>query len=125
MSGTAALESFKETSTRTHADPVHDTVEKPTTTGFDEKENDAAAAVKPNGNAHIIAEKETPSTEPHDEDVEYPHGLKLAVILAALCLAVFLVALDNTIISTAIPKITDQFHSIRDIGWCVTSNSSE
>ena len=31
--------------------------------------------------------------------------------------AVFLVALDQTIISTAIPKITDDFNSITDIGW--------
>jgi len=52
-----------------------------------------------------------------DEDMDYPHGLKLVIILAALCLAIFLVALDNTIISTAIPKITDHFHSIKDIGW--------
>lgn len=48
--------------------------------------------------------------EYHEEteaETEYPHGLKLAVILSALCLAVFLVALDQTIISTAIPTITD------------------
>lgn len=52
-----------------------------------------------------------------DEGPKYPEGLKLVTIVAALCLAVFLVALDQTIISTAIPKITDQFHSIDDIGW--------
>ncbi|CAD6439775.1 c662d074-d5a0-45db-a8c8-0f2c53d46d6c [Sclerotinia trifoliorum] len=51
------------------------------------------------------------------EEAVYPHGLKLVVILAALCIAVFLVALDQTIIATAIPKITDQFNSIQDIGW--------
>lgn len=31
--------------------------------------------------------------------------------------AAFLVALDRTIIATAIPKITDDFHSLGDIGW--------
>ena len=35
----------------------------------------------------------------------------------ALCMSVFLVALDNTIITTAIPKITDDFNSLDDIGW--------
>ncbi len=35
----------------------------------------------------------------------------------ALCMSVFLVALDNTIITTAIPKITDDFDSLDDIGW--------
>lgn len=52
-----------------------------------------------------------------EEDIEYPHGAKLWAILGALCLAVFLVALDQTIIATAIPKITDHFNSIQDIGW--------
>lgn len=55
-----------------------------------------------------------------DETLVYPQGLKLAIIIAALCLAVFLVALDQTIISTAIPKITDSFNSVNDIGWYVS-----
>lgn len=63
------------------------------------------------------------STEqtPKDEEIEYPKAMKLALIMIALCLSVFLMALDNTIISTAIPKITDQFHSINDIGWYASS----
>ncbi|TGO48708.1 hypothetical protein BCON_0232g00100 [Botryotinia convoluta] len=48
---------------------------------------------------------------------QYPKGLKLVTIILALCLAVFLVALDQTIISTAIPKITDHLKSTGDIGW--------
>jgi hypothetical protein len=66
-----------------------------------------------------------------DDDVEYPHGVKLAVILAALCLAIFLVALDQTIIVTAIPKITDQFNSVGvgktkyPIGACFRSSALE
>ncbi|QSZ35301.1 hypothetical protein DSL72_008170 [Monilinia vaccinii-corymbosi] len=51
------------------------------------------------------------------EGVEYPTGLKLQLISLALCLSVFLMALDNSIIATAIPKITDQFHSLDDVGW--------
>jgi hypothetical protein len=52
-----------------------------------------------------------------DEEIVYPTGLVLAAIVLALCLAVFLVALDQTIIATAIPRITDKFHSVKDIGW--------
>jgi hypothetical protein len=55
------------------------------------------------------------------EEIEYPEGLKLGLITLALCLSVFLVALDNTIIATAIPKITDQFKSLDDVGWFVAS----
>ncbi|KAI9683361.1 MAG: hypothetical protein M1829_005433 [Trizodia sp. TS-e1964] len=52
-----------------------------------------------------------------DEEIEYPKGLKLFLILLALSLAVFLVALDQTIIATAIPRITDEFKALEDVGW--------
>ena len=52
----------------------------------------------------------------------YPTGVKLALILAAIYFSVFLVALDRTIIATAIPRITDDFHSFDDIGWVCPSS---
>jgi len=42
---------------------------------------------------------------------------KLLAINLASCLAVLCVALDNTIIATAIPRITDQFKALNDVGW--------
>ncbi|KAI9814735.1 MAG: MFS sugar transporter [Pycnora praestabilis] len=51
------------------------------------------------------------------EEPEYPTGVKLGFITLALCLSVFLIALDNTIIATAIPKITDHFKALDDVGW--------
>lgn len=51
------------------------------------------------------------------DEPDYPSGAKLGIIVASLCLSVFLMALDNTIIATAIPKITDHFQSINDVGW--------
>ncbi|KAF3480958.1 major facilitator superfamily transporter [Arthroderma uncinatum] len=56
------------------------------------------------------------SVEKHD-DSQYPPTKKVIPIMIALYLVVFLIALDRTIIATAIPRITDQFHSIDDIGW--------
>lgn len=56
-------------------------------------------------------------TETREDGVEYPKGLKLFLISLALCLSVFLIALDNSIIATAIPKISDEFHSLADVGW--------
>ncbi|KAG8156728.1 hypothetical protein KVR01_013333 [Diaporthe batatas] len=55
--------------------------------------------------------------ETRQDGSEYPGGAKLALITVALCLAVFLMALDNSIIATAIPKITDEFHSLDAVGW--------
>ncbi|KAI1437619.1 MFS general substrate transporter [Xylaria sp. CBS 124048] len=57
------------------------------------------------------------STTTREDGIEYPTGMKLALITIALCLSVFLVALDNSIIATAIPSITQAFHSLPDVGW--------
>ncbi|KAK3390612.1 major facilitator superfamily domain-containing protein [Podospora didyma] len=47
----------------------------------------------------------------------YPTGLAFGTILFALFISLFCVALDSTIIATAIPRITDQFHALQDVGW--------
>ncbi|KAI0410612.1 putative MFS aflatoxin efflux pump [Xylaria grammica] len=44
-------------------------------------------------------------------------GLRLVFLLVAIYASVFLIALDQLIVSTAIPQITDEFHSLQDIGW--------
>jgi MFS transporter, DHA2 family, glioxin efflux transporter len=46
-----------------------------------------------------------------------PHSFKLVAIVIALALSIFLVSLDMTIVATAIPEITDEFHSLQDLGW--------
>ncbi|KAK9326757.1 major facilitator superfamily domain-containing protein [Lipomyces starkeyi] len=63
------------------------------------------------GLAHAVLPEDTLSAD------EYPKGLQLLFILLALILSIFMVALDMTIVATAIPKITDQFHSVSQIGW--------
>ncbi|KAL5324581.1 hypothetical protein ACEPPN_009127 [Leptodophora sp. 'Broadleaf-Isolate-01'] len=50
-------------------------------------------------------------------ETEYPTGIRFAILTVSLMLMVFMVALDTTIMATAIPAITTQFHSIADIGW--------
>lgn len=51
-----------------------------------------------------------------DNDGDYPTGVRLTVIVA-LVLAMLLAVMDMTILATAIPHITDQFHSLDDVGW--------
>lgn len=60
--------------------------------------------------------KETQAGQP-----VYPSSKKRVVVMGALYLAIFLVTLDQNIISTAIPRITDEFHSINDIAWYGTA----
>ncbi|KAF9766434.1 hypothetical protein IL306_001169 [Fusarium sp. DS 682] len=70
------------------------------------------------------------SVRSQDADTEYPGGAQVAIIMACILSAIFLMSLvrksvvqvlaeskDRTIIATAIPRMTDEFHSIQDIGW--------
>ncbi|CAI7676402.1 unnamed protein product [Penicillium pancosmium] len=52
-----------------------------------------------------------------DQKGEYPSPAKLAPIILGLCFQSFCIALDNTILSTAIPKITEEFNSLEDLAW--------
>nr|QDK64761.1 AshT [Aschersonia paraphysata] len=52
-----------------------------------------------------------------DSEASYPGRGAMAVTMIAISMGVFLVSLDRTIVSTAAPTITDQFHSPTDIGW--------
>ena len=48
---------------------------------------------------------------------QYPTGWRTAIITASLCLGTLLIAIDNTILAVAIPKITTVFNSLNDVGW--------
>ncbi|KAF1974842.1 putative MFS transporter [Bimuria novae-zelandiae CBS 107.79] len=50
-------------------------------------------------------------------DEGFPSSWRLVSIVIALVLGMFLASLDMTILGTAIPRITDQFHSLDDVGW--------
>ncbi|KAH8899825.1 major facilitator superfamily transporter [Thozetella sp. PMI_491] len=68
---------------------------------------------------------EKSSPQPQDtaddaEDVPESHRLnhlQLVTLSIALATNIFVLALDESIIATAIPRITDQFQSLSDVGW--------
>jgi MFS family permease len=48
---------------------------------------------------------------------QYPPPFARWMIVTALLLGEFLIALDLTIVATAIPRITDDYQTIQDVGW--------
>ncbi|KAL1855067.1 hypothetical protein Plec18170_004481 [Paecilomyces lecythidis] len=60
-----------------------------------------------------------------EDDSQYPSGPKMVLIILSAFIGMFLVSLihdlprvkDRMIVNTAIPKITDDFKSVGDIGW--------
>ncbi|PQE10900.1 MFS multidrug transporter protein [Rutstroemia sp. NJR-2017a WRK4] len=72
------------------------------------------------------AEKESPeltgsspeeAVVTRDGEDEYITGVKLWLVLGSITLTCFLALLDTTIVATAIPRITNHFHSLDDVGW--------
>ncbi|KAJ9287754.1 hypothetical protein DTO021C3_4559 [Paecilomyces variotii] len=59
----------------------------------------------------------SPQLTVQDDGENYPSGPKFWLIGAALGLGGFLVSFDSTVLSTAVPVISDEFHSLGDIGW--------
>ncbi|KAL3440264.1 major facilitator superfamily domain-containing protein [Aspergillus insuetus] len=66
---------------------------------------------------------ETPSdtVEKTGNEPRYITGLNLIATLGCLTLVVYLMLLDTSIVSTAIPRITTTFHSLNDVGWYGTA----
>ncbi|KAK0643173.1 putative efflux pump antibiotic resistance protein [Cercophora newfieldiana] len=66
-----------------------------------------------------FSDSENPAAKPGSvtEPDEYPHGLALFVVVAAIILTVFLTSLDQTIVGTAIPKITNEFGGLEKVSW--------
>lgn len=109
LSGTADVD-VDQHSQATSIDVPHDRdVEKQQAAvneaGLDSIQDDAAADL------------DSPLKQVKSADFQYPPMKKAIVIMLSIYLCVFLVALDRTIIGTAIPKITDEFDSFDDVGW--------
>ncbi|KAI0520991.1 MFS toxin efflux pump [Xylaria bambusicola] len=60
-----------------------------------------------------------PTTPRHDDDdsPDYLRPWELIPVFTAMALAIFILGLDNTIVGTATPTITNEFHSLTDFGW--------
>jgi hypothetical protein len=65
-----------------------------------------------------LGEKITPEA---NKSEHYMSGAKLNILVFALGLALFIMALDMSILTTAIPMITEKFNSTADIGWYMSS----
>lgn len=48
-------------------------------------------------------------------------GPRLWLLIAALYLGLYLLALELTMLATVIPTLTDEFHTVADISWYETA----
>ena len=62
-----------------------------------------------------------PASSPVAPATGYLEGRRLTVVLSALMLTMFLASLDQTIVSTALPRITSELGGLNQLTWVVTA----
>ncbi|RGP78358.1 hypothetical protein FLONG3_3494 [Fusarium longipes] len=62
-------------------------------------------------------EETVPTGSVNDAVIDYPTGLKLWLIMLSIAAVLFLSSVDMNIVATAVPAITDHFHTVAHIGW--------
>ncbi|KAF2148175.1 putative MFS multidrug transporter [Myriangium duriaei CBS 260.36] len=83
---------------------------------LDDGSSDLSRPRKNSANATVDSEKGQNPGLFHDED-KWVTGTKLFIIMAGLVMVCFLLLLDISIVTTAVPTITSRFHSLVDVGW--------
>ncbi|KAJ6031404.1 MFS general substrate transporter [Penicillium herquei] len=53
----------------------------------------------------------------NEVEVKYLSGVKLTLLILAVIAIALLVMLDMSIVATAIPKMTSDFHTTAGVGW--------
>ncbi|KAH8659850.1 major facilitator superfamily-domain-containing protein [Xylariales sp. PMI_506] len=65
----------------------------------------------------ITSPKDESSNGEANPPQEFVEDLRFFGIVVGLLLSMFLISLDQTILGTAIPKITDEFHGLDKVSW--------
>jgi MFS transporter, DHA2 family, glioxin efflux transporter len=76
------------------------------------------SAIELQPTANTSADNEASIGHPTEQ---YPAGFRFVTLTIGLILSIFLAALDSSILGTAIPKITDHFGTVKDVGWYSTA----
>nr|POF17770.1 aspyridones efflux protein [Quercus suber] len=64
-----------------------------------------------------LAVEETSDLDALADVVQYPTGVRFWLLMFNLGVIVILCGLDMMIVATAVPQITDHFHTVADVGW--------
>lgn len=96
--------------------PLHDSPRAPTPSDAEKKDSESAHQ-HDGGRLSQQVSRQFSRQLSRIATSDYPAGFRLAMVVLALILSIFLVSLDMTIVATAIPRITDQFHSLDQVGW--------
>ncbi|KAI1345531.1 major facilitator superfamily domain-containing protein [Xylaria sp. FL0043] len=79
--------------------------------------HDTAGGNEAGGERRMVSDATAPVVNEDIDPENEVQGTKLILIHLSICLCTFLVGLDFNLIATAVPVITSEFNSTRDVGW--------
>ena len=78
---------------------------------------DQAATINTNAVPNVTPSVDGESGTPETRTIDYPTGSKFYLIVFSISMLLVLIGLDTNIVATAVPAITDHFHTVADVGW--------
>ena len=81
------------------------------------KQNISDPTVNTNNHAQEVTAVDPPDLEHLSGEAGYPTGVKFWLIILTSAAVLVLGGLDTNIVATAVPSITDHFHTVADVGW--------
>ncbi|GKU06151.1 unnamed protein product [Fusarium langsethiae] len=67
--------------------------------------------------SHQYGDETEPTQNITEPEIEYPEGIKLWLIMISITAVLILGSVDMNIVATAVPIITDHFHTVAHVGW--------
>ncbi|TVY51983.1 Efflux pump mlcE [Lachnellula cervina] len=94
-----------------HYKPINESVKEPSYATKDEQASTTDDKTEDSSNLQPA------QTNASEDGWHYVTGMKLYLVIGMVTLACFIMLLDTSIVATAIPSITSDFHSLGDVGW--------
>ncbi|EUC59826.1 MFS transporter [Rhizoctonia solani AG-3 Rhs1AP] len=79
--------------------------------------NDAIVSQSPEPDKEDVLIESKPKVPAEEPNSGYLRGTKLYVVVTCILVTFLLVALDQTILATAVPRITSDFHALDEVTW--------
>lgn len=87
------------------------------------QKDDASPFSRPGRPIESMRIEDNPSDGPSsgivaaEDETTYPTGIRFWLIMLCNAMVLTFIGLDMSIVATAVPSITDEFHTVADVGW--------
>ncbi|KAI0435669.1 efflux pump antibiotic resistance protein [Xylaria telfairii] len=86
-------------------------------TGYEDSNGSGEQASRPEQGPRAITIDETADAARLSVQPEYPTGATFWLVMLTMGASLALASVDMNIVATAVPSITDHFHTVADVGW--------